>query len=161
MMDLDTAFYEIYTKFKLQFYRKIFKRFQHREASLTAVETFSVEAIYSLNRPTINQFATFTQISSPNAAYKVNSLVKKGYIRKVQSEEDKREYYLEVTDKFLNYYGITYDYLALVMDRIRQRFPREDIDKLNSMLTIISRELMPEAELDSGLAPDFKYKNRE
>lgn len=161
MMDLDNAFYEVYTKFKLQFYRKIFKRFQHREASLTAVETFSVEAIYSLNRPTINQFATFTQISSPNAAYKVNSLVKKGYIRKVQSKEDKREYHLEVTDKFLNYYGITNDYLALVMDRIRDRFPQEDIEKLNSMLNIISKELMPEAEIDPEASPAFKAKPQE
>lgn len=144
---LEDAFCEVYTKFKLHFYSKIFKRFQHREASLTAVETFCVEAIYALERPTVNEFATFTQISPPNATYKINNLVKKGYIRKVRSEDDKREYYLEVTDKFLAYYGITYDYITLVMDRISQRFPQQDIEKLNSMLEIISHELMPEVTL--------------
>lgn len=144
---LEDAFCEVYTKFKLHFYSKIFKRFQHREASLTAVETFCVEAIYALERPTVNEFATFTQISPPNATYKINNLVKKGYIRKVRSEDDKREYYLEVTDKFLAYYGITYDYITLVMDRISQRFPLQDIEKLNSMLEIISHELMPEVTL--------------
>ncbi|MDO4541467.1 MAG: MarR family winged helix-turn-helix transcriptional regulator [Bacillota bacterium] len=141
---LEEAFCEVYTKFKMQFYSKIFKRFQHREASLTAVETFCVEAIYALDRPTVNEFATFTQISPSNATYKINNLVKKGYIRKVRSEEDKREYYLEVTDKFLAYYGITYDYISLVVDRITKRFPQQDIDKFNSMLEIISNELMPE-----------------
>lgn len=142
---LEKAFSEIYTKFKLQFYSKIFSRFQHREASLSAVETFSVEAIYALDSPTVNEFASFTQISAPNAAYKVNNLIKKGYIRKIQSEQDKREYHLVVTEKFLEYYGITYDYISVVMDRIRQRFPEEDIVKFEEMLIVISKELMPEA----------------
>lgn len=145
---LEQSFSEVYTKFKLQFYTKIFSRFQSREASLTAVETFCVEAIYALNRPTINEFATFTQISAPNAAYKVNSLIKKGYIKKIRSKEDKREFFLEVTDKFMEYYGISYDYIGLVMQRIRNRFPKEDIGKLESMLNIISKELMPEVTMD-------------
>ena len=141
---LEKIFAEVYTKFKLQFYNKIFSRFQDREASLTAVETFCVEAIYALNRPTVNEFATFTQISAPNAAYKINSLIKKGYVKKVRSSKDKREYYLEVTDRFLEYYGISYDYVSLVMQRIKERFPKDDIEKFESMLLTISNELMPE-----------------
>ncbi|MEG0875498.1 MAG: MarR family transcriptional regulator [Clostridiales bacterium] len=144
---LENDFAEIYTKFKLHFYKKIFSRFQSREASLTAVETFCVEAIYALNKPTINEFATFTQISAPNAAYKINNLIKKGYVRKIQSTEDKREYYLEVTDRFLEYYGISYDYIETVMKRIRLRFPQEDVAKLEEMLSIISEDLMEETQI--------------
>ena len=33
---LHQAFNEVYTKFKLHFYQEIFRRFQDREASLTA-----------------------------------------------------------------------------------------------------------------------------
>ena len=80
---LHQAFNEVYTKFKLHFYQEIFRRFQNREASLTTVETFCMESIMALGRPSVNEFATFMRISPPNAAYKVNSLVKKGYIRKV------------------------------------------------------------------------------
>ena len=32
------------------------------------------------------------------------------------------------------------------MERIKERFPREDVDKLDQMLEIISAELMPECE---------------
>ena len=32
---LDQAFAEVYTKFKLHFYRKVFSRFQSREAGMT------------------------------------------------------------------------------------------------------------------------------
>ena len=109
---LEQAFFNVYTKFKLHFYQEIFRRFQDREASLTTVETFCMETIMALGNPTVNEFASFMRISPPNAAYKVNSLVKKGYIRKVQSREDKREYHLEVTQKYIDYYNISSSYIV-------------------------------------------------
>ena len=88
------SFVNIYTKFKMHFYQKVFERFQDREATLTTVETFCMEMIYALDNPTVAEFANLANISSPNSAYKVNSLVKKGYLKKVQSKDDKREYHL-------------------------------------------------------------------
>ena len=145
---LEQAFNEVYTKFKLHFYQEIFRRFQDREASLTTVETFSMESIMALGSPAVNEFATFMRISPPNAAYKVNSLVKKGYIRKVQSPDDHREYHLEVTQKYIDYYNISSSYMSKVMERIAHRFPPEDCAKLEEILTIVSRELMPEITLE-------------
>ena len=144
---LKRAFFTVYTKFKLHFYKEIFQRFQTREASLTTVETFCMETILALGKPTINEFASFMCISSPNAAYKVGSLIKKGYIRKVQSETDRREYHLEVTQKYIDYYNISAAYMVQVMDRISERFSPQDCQKLEEMLEIISRELMPEIEI--------------
>lgn len=147
---LDSVFQKVYTKFKLHFYRSVFGRFQNREASLTAVETFCVEIIMALGHPTINEFSNFLQISSPNAAYKINSLIQKGYIVKKRSDEDKREYHLAVTQKYLDYYNVSYNYLSTVMGRIKERFPAEDVEKLVQMLTIVSDELMPEIPVPSG-----------
>ena len=144
---LEQTFNGVYTKFKLHFYKAVFSRFQDREASLTTVETFCMEIIMALGRPTINEFARFVQISPPNAAYKVNSLVQKGYVRKVQSPDDKREYFLEVTQKYIDYYNLSYNYLNTVMDRIKHRFPEEDVERLEDMLHVISSELMPEIPL--------------
>lgn len=151
---LKDAFFNVYTKFKLHFYQEIFRRFQDREASLTTVETFCMETIQALGRPSINEFASFMRISPPNAAYKVNSLIKKGYIRKVQSREDKREYHLEVTQKYIDYYNISTSYMVEVMDRITRRFSPEDCAKLEEMLTIVSRELMPEVQLPETQLPE-------
>ena len=144
---LEQAFDEVYTKFKLHFYQEIFSRFQDREASLTAVETFAMETIKALGSPTVNEFASFMRISPPNAAYKVNSLVKKGYLRKVQSQDDRREFHLEPTQKYIDYYNISYSYLHTVVERARQRFTPEECAKLEQMLTIVSTELMPELDL--------------
>ena len=144
---LDEAFDRVYTKFKLHFYRSVFSSFQDREASLTTVETFCMEAIQALGSPTVNEFDTFMRISPPNAAYKVNSLIKKGYIRKVQSPDDRREYHLEITQKYIDYYNISTAYMTAVMNRSSQRFSPEECAKLEDMLTIISRDLMSEVEI--------------
>ena len=106
-----------------------------------------MESIMALGRPTVNEFATFMCISPPNAAYKVNSLVKKGYIRKIQSPSDRREFHLEVTQKYIDYYNISSNYMSEVMDRIMARFSPEDCGKLEEILTVVSRELMPEVPL--------------
>ena len=144
---LKDAFFTVYTKFKLHFYQEIFRRFQSREASLTTMETFCMESIQALGSPTVNEFATFMCISTPNAAYKVNSLVEKGYIRKIRSERDRREYHLEVTQKYIDYYNISTSYMAEVMDRILARFSPEECAKLEEMLEVVSQELMPEVQI--------------
>ena len=144
---LEQVFQEVYMKFKLHFYRAVFGRFQKREASLTTVETFCMEIIMALGTPSINEFSSFVGISPPNAAYKINNLIQKGYVRKEQSESDKREYHLVVTQKYIDYYNISYGYLSTVMDRIEARFPAEDVAKLEEMLRVISTELMPEIPL--------------
>ena len=143
---LKNAFFNVYTKFKLHFYRSIFSRFQDREASLTTVETFCVEIINALGHPTVNEFSSFVNISPPNAAYKINSLIQKGYVTKEQSPDDKREYHLSVTQKYFDYCNISQRYLTTVLDRVKERFPQEDVDKLEEMLDVISGELMPELD---------------
>lgn len=151
---LRASIFSVYTKFKLHFYQEIFKRFQDREASLTTVETFCMETIHALGSPTINEFATFMRISAPNATYKVNSLIRKKYLRKVRSAQDKREYHLEVTQRYLDYYNISTTYVSEVVDRITARFPEADCAKLEEILQVMSRELMPEVDLENPHVAD-------
>lgn len=134
-------------KFKLHFYKKVFERLHDREASLTTVEAFCMEIIYALNKPTVNEFASVINISSPNAAYKVNNLIKKGYLRKIQSETDKREYHLEATDKYLTYYNISYNYMETVLGRIQERLSPEETRMMHKILDIMADELMPEVDI--------------
>ena len=75
------------------------------------------------------------------------SLVKKGYVEKIQSTTDRREYFLRPTQKYIDYYSISYSYLHTVIERVRKRFPAEDCDKMEQMLSVISTELMPELDM--------------
>jgi DNA-binding MarR family transcriptional regulator len=142
---LSKVFNDVYTKFKLQFYRQIFQRFETREASLTAVEIFSIELIYSLGKPTVSEFAKFVNISVANATYRIQSLIRKGYLQKVRSEADRRESHLVVTERFYEYLRLSTGYVDLVVERIEDKFDAQDVATFKRMLQVISRELMPEA----------------
>ena len=144
---LEEKFIRVHTKFKLHFYRETFARFQNREASLTTVESFAMEAIYALGKPTVRQFAEFMRISSSNAAYKTASLVRKGYLVKERSQTDAREYHLVPTQKYLDYYNVSADYVHTVMERIKERFSAEDVAKIEEILTVMNDELISEVPL--------------
>lgn len=139
---LREKFEKVYAKFKLHFYQKVFEKIQDKEACLTTVETFCMEIIYLAKGPTINEFAKIANLSSPNAAYKVNNLMKKGYLEKVQSTEDKREYHLYVTQKYLDYYNISYQYLDTVLTRMEERFTKEELEIFTRVLDVMNEELM-------------------
>ena len=141
---LRDEFSRVYSKFKLHCYQKVFERIEGRETSLTTVETFCMEIIYAANGPTVNEFAKLANLSSPNAAYKVNNLMKKGYLEKIQSTEDKREYHLYVTQKYLDYYNISYQYLNTVLNRLEGRFSQEELEVVKRVLKVMDEELMPE-----------------
>ena len=70
-----------------------------------------------------------------------------GYVEKIQSTTDRREYFLRPTQKYIDYYSISYSYLHTVIERVRKRFPAEDCDKMEQMLSVISTELMPELDM--------------
>lgn len=135
-------------RIRLHYYMQIFSRFERREASLTTIESYAMECIYALGEPTIAEFARMMGISAPNAAYKIGSLITKGYVEKVRSEQDHREYHLHPTQKYMDYYQINEEYLRTVARRCEQRFTPEQIAQLDEMLSIINTELMPELDLD-------------
>lgn len=139
---------EVYSKFRLHYYRDVFARIKSRELSLTTTEAYCVEIIGGLGNPTINEFANFIGISSPNATYKVNSLIKKGYVKKVQSKTDKREYHLAVTDRYYKYWNINEKYLDLVEKRLESVLTENEFSAFNQILCKISKELMPEISLE-------------
>ena len=144
---LEENLTEVYTKFKIHFYQEMFKKLHSRETSLTIVELFCVEIIYSLKNPTIKEFADFIGISSPNAAYKVACLIEKGYIEKIQSEKDRREYHLHVTDKYLDYLNLSQGYVSTVAKRAEEQFTSQRVQELDSILADMSNDLMKEVDI--------------
>ena len=141
---LEQNFQSVYEKFKLQFFRRLFSQVREREGSLSAMEAFSVEVIHELDAPTIGQFADFLGISQSNATYKVNNLIRKGYIVKENSDTDRREYHLKLSDKFYCYNGLMQSYIDTVMARIHERFTPEELATFEHVLAVMSDELMPD-----------------
>ena len=143
---MESSFIEVYDKFKLEFFRRIFELVREREVSLSAMEAFSIEVIHALHEPTVGQFAEFLNISQSNATYKVNNLIKKGYLIRQNSETDRREYHLILSDKYYGYTDIMRSYVDTVVGRIRKSFTPEEAKQFGDMLDRISNEMMPETD---------------
>lgn len=136
---LENEFEKLYYKFRLNYCKNLFSNVHE---GLTPTESYCVEVIFLLNRPTVREFAKYIHISQPNATYRINSIIEKGYIKKVASREDKREYHLEVTDKFIENYGVNASFNADLMKGIREKLTTEEVDKLEQVIKTIVDEIM-------------------
>lgn len=131
---LADSLLRVLMKMRLGFYRKMFTTVREQGNDLTPLEVFCLEVIEALEEPTISQFARFSGISQPNATYKVNSLTKKGYLEKVPSPGDRREYRLRLTEKFNSCGPLFEQGMRLIAKRLTLRLTPEETDKLTGIL---------------------------
>lgn len=132
-----------YSKLALSFLRHEAEYQKRNElASLSTTDMSTLEIVYLLNRPTYKDLTDFLKISTPNATYRINKLVEKGYLKREQDPTDKRRFFLTVTDKFMEYYCINDNFMELVAQRARDRFSKEELDQFERMFRIIIDELM-------------------
>lgn len=141
MKSLEKQIMEAFAKIRLAFYQKVFTRVRERDGSLSAMEVFSLEVIYALNRPTISQFARFIGISQSNATYKVNSLTRKGYLVRRPSEEDGREYTLELSDKFYSYTDMFEGSFTSIISKLGEELSKEEMSTVAKAIGIVTREV--------------------
>ena len=135
---LEKEFEKLYFKFRNNYCKNLFTGMNEDKDSLSPTESYCVEAIFLMNRPTVHQFANYVNISQPNATYRISNLISKGYVRKVLSEDDRREYFLEVTDKFSKNYGMNASFNAQLMNNIREKFSQEEIAQLEKFMKKIN-----------------------
>lgn len=125
---------ELYKKSRLLTYQEMFGRIREKDGSLSATEAYAVDVIYLLGNPTITQLAETLGISQPNATYKVNNLVNKGYVIKTVSADDKRECHLTVSDRFYKYYGNSTRFIDEAAEVLSQKHSLEELEQFAAML---------------------------
>ena len=118
---------------RLESYKKMFHTLREKTGSLSATEAFSADVIHLLGRPTLGQFAATLGISQPNATYKVNSLVAKGYLVKVPGK-DRREVCLQTAGKFNAYYDDNEQALRDAVDSLGSQFSPEELATANRVM---------------------------
>ena len=131
---LEEELASLYEKLRLASYRQLFGRIREKDGSLSATEAFACDVVYLLGTPTIKQLAETLGISQSNASYKVNNLTAKGYIRRVEPGDDRRESRITVADRFYTYYDTGSALLADIAARLRADFSPEEMATFEKML---------------------------
>ena len=129
----------LYEKVRLQHYRDLFSRVKERDGSLSATEAYAADVIYLMGAPTVSAFAETLGISQPNATYKINNLVAKGYAVRTASDTDRRECMVSVGDRFFSYYNTDYPFIAESVDQLQQLYTPEQLALLEQMLEDMCR----------------------
>ena len=143
---LERNFQNLFQAFRANYYRHILEKLDGKSNNLSAVEILCVEIIYLMKQPTIGAFAQFLDISVPNANYKINSLVDKGYVVRQQAPDDKRKVYLSVTENFLDSYGSKNKDNAQLLTRIEETFSAEEQEQLCTIIQKILCLMPPQPE---------------
>lgn len=136
---MKKQFLRLYSRFKLDFYSTM--NMEEDDSTLTVSESFCLEVINGLKKPTVRDVANFMKISQPNAAYKISNLERKGYIVKQQSKEDKRVYYLNVTKKYDKFSQRKNKHLIDVLDSLEEKLSSEDLKKTEEVLKLLYESL--------------------
>ncbi|MFA6884743.1 MAG: MarR family transcriptional regulator [Paludibacteraceae bacterium] len=71
--------------------------FELRELTLTQMHY--LEVISSLGNPNITELASEMQITKPTVTVGIDKLIERDYVYKVQSDDDRRNSHLHLTDK--------------------------------------------------------------
>jgi DNA-binding MarR family transcriptional regulator len=116
----------------------MFGLLRERDGSLSATEAFSVDVIHLLQGPTIKEFADCLGISQPNATYKVNQLIQKGYVEKIPSLEDRRETHLQVTDRYIRYSDRDNENLIRALETLKTQFTPQEMETFSRVIRALS-----------------------
>lgn len=131
----------LYEKLRLKHYHELFSRVKERDGSLSATEAYAADVIYLLKNPTVSTFADTLGISQPNATYKINNLVSKGYAMRSTSEEDRRECRVTVGDRFYSYYNTDYPFIANGVEELKQSYTPEELELFERILSDLNKVL--------------------
>ncbi len=134
---LSKEFQAVYDIFKKNFYASMCAN----SKELTMQEAFSLDIIHMLGNPTILEYANYMGISQPNATYKINQMIDKGYLIKEVYKKDKRAYKLQVTKKFLSLYRDNDKYIKKVLKEVENTFSKEEVQLLEKMLKDVKRQM--------------------
>ncbi len=135
-----------YDRLRLLSYRGMFRLLRERDSSLSASEAYAVDVIYLLNAPTVKQFADCLGISQPNATYKINHLIQKGYVEKIPSLEDRREIHLHVTENYMRYWNESSSTMHRALSILKDKFTPEELSTFAAMLETLAEALPQDHE---------------
>ena len=134
---------EFYNKIALSFHRHAVEHQQWNNlSSLSTTDMSTLEIVYLLNRPTYKELTDFLGLSTSNVNYRINKLIEKGYLQREQDPTDKRRYFLNVTEKFMDYYCVNDDFIEQISKKAQDRFSKDELEKFEEMFRILIEELI-------------------
>lgn len=128
---------EILTGLIGEYEEEIFEQFQ--KAGITAKQANYLEAIKTLGNPNQVELAGELGLSKPSITAIIDKLSARGFVKKTQSDEDRRSFHLHLTDKGQRMTQMHDETHRRIADLLVKNLNREDEKQLVALLNKVVR----------------------
>jgi len=108
---------------------------------LTASQMHYLEIIFAMNNPNITELATEMNLTKPSVTVALDRLIEKGYVTKIQSDEDRRSSHLHLTKKGLRINQMHEHAHARFAELMAESLDQSELDQLTGLLEKLTMKL--------------------
>ncbi len=109
------------------------------DENITYNSLLYLELIFTMNGTcTASKIAKLLKVSKPAVTLKINELIRQGLVKKEPDKNDKRQNFLSVNDEAITMYKIYQYQDSTAIQKISEKYSKEDVHKFCKMLDIIS-----------------------
>jgi DNA-binding MarR family transcriptional regulator len=106
-----------------------------RFSELSMRQMLYLNTIIRMGHPTFSDLARELKVSKPSVTANVGSLIKKGYVAKVQDNEDLRSFHIVITQKALDFDELHQNVHKNLAHHLAAQLNAEEIKLLGELLT--------------------------
>jgi DNA-binding MarR family transcriptional regulator len=93
-----------------------------------------LETIAQMDRPAFSQLAEKLEVTRPSVTALVQKLIHLGYVKKVQSEEDRRVYHIVLTPKGEQFTEMHANMHRLIAQKLAENLDADEVQQLSVLL---------------------------
>jgi len=123
---------EIITQLIADLEAEFIKKYQ--EEGFTARQIAYIDTINMLGNPNLGEIAEALKLSKPSVTAIVDKLASKGYIQKIQSDEDRRSFHVHLSTKGKNLVKMHGETHNKIVDMLQNNLDSKDLKKLVTIL---------------------------
>jgi DNA-binding MarR family transcriptional regulator len=110
-------------------------------SDLTLRQIYYLDAVHSLKNPTPTELAGALGISKPSVSIALDRLEETGYVRKVQSDEDRRSYHVHLTTKGQAFSQVHEQVHLRLVQEVLEPLDAGERRQLSDLMEIVVRHL--------------------
>ncbi len=109
--------------------------------NLTPTQVHYLDAIFHLESPTISDLASHLNVSKPTVTFAINNMEKLGYVKKSQSEEDRRFFSIHLTSMGKKLAKLHDDIHKNYAEIFKHVLDKHELKTLENLLTKVLSEI--------------------
>jgi DNA-binding MarR family transcriptional regulator len=108
---------------------------------LTTAQMHYLEIINEMNNPNITELATEMRLTKPTVTVALDKLIQKGYVTKIQSDEDRRSSHLHLTKKGMQINQMHERAHTQFAELMQETLEPEELEQLTVLLEKLTKSL--------------------